>query len=254
MKQTTITIYESNHWVGNEYDRFSSRFEWLGTDHAILTADVVLVHYASWDEFNHKYPRWFVLEETTVFVLSDELDIELQVELLQQGIIDVVPEQISPELLHAKYQSAMRQRQLSFLGVEDAADLATSWLDRVTAIIEQNIANTEFNVQSLVRGSGMSRSVLYCKLKELTGLSTSEFIRIIRLRHAVAMLRSGQCSVKEVRFRAGFNSASYFTRCFKKIYGYLPSEYLKSINTTAAIRISSEFKGNPTKNRHYINA
>ncbi|MBU2912597.1 MULTISPECIES: helix-turn-helix domain-containing protein [Reichenbachiella] len=259
MKQTTVIVYGSNVLENKDKHWLSPQFEVVGTGKALFAIDVVLVPYFLWDEFNKEYPRWFVLEETSVFVLSDDLDTEIQVELLQQGVIDIVSSHVAPILLYTKHQSAMRLRQLSFMGTEELSGssvfMVTTWLERVTAIIEENIADTEFNVQCLVQTSGMSRSVLYCKLKELTGFSTSEFIRTIRLKHAVALLRSGACSIKEVRYKSGFNSASYFTRCFKKQYGYLPSEYLKSMNTSIVRTLGTGYRDEPIPlKRQYINA
>lgn len=87
--------------------------------------------------------------------------------------------------------------------------------------------NTDFNVEMLVKEMGHSRSNLYLKFKELTGLSSSEFIRNIRLKRAIQLLDNSDYSVKEIMFRTGFNTASYFSKCFKKEFGVVPSEYIK---------------------------
>jgi len=75
----------------------------------------------------------------------------------------------------------------------------------------------------------MSRSNLYLKLKEITGLSSSEFIRSVRLKRAVQLIKKSDMSVKEIMYMTGFNTASYFSKCFKKQYGMVPSEYVKSL-------------------------
>ena len=66
------------------------------------------------------------------------------------------------------------------------------------------------------------------KIKELTGLSTSEFIRTIRLKRALQLFETTDLSVKEVMYRTGFNTASYFSKCFKKQFGIIPSKYIKN--------------------------
>ena len=73
----------------------------------------------------------------------------------------------------------------------------------------------------------MSRSKLYLKIKALTGYSTSEFIRTIRLKRAVQLLEKSDYTIKEIMFMTGFNTASYFSKCFKKLYGVVPSEYVR---------------------------
>ncbi len=99
------------------------------------------------------------------------------------------------------------------------------FLKKATAVVEKNMMNTEFNVEMMVEEMGLSRSNLYLKLKELTGLSSSGFVRNIRLQHAVQLLERGDLSVKEIMYMTGFNTASYFSKCFKKEFGVIPSEY-----------------------------
>ena len=87
--------------------------------------------------------------------------------------------------------------------------------------------NTDFSVEMLVKEMGHSRSNLYLKFKEITGLSSSEFIRNIRLKRAVQLFESSDLSVKEIMYMTGFNTASYFAKCFKKQFGVKPSDYVR---------------------------
>ena len=103
-----------------------------------------------------------------------------------------------------------------------------NFLQQAIDIVEKNMMNTEFNVEMFVREMGQSRSNLYLKLKELTGLSSSEFIRNIRLKRAVQLFEKSDMSVKEIMFQSGFNTASYFAKCFKKQFGVVPHEYIKN--------------------------
>jgi len=101
------------------------------------------------------------------------------------------------------------------------------FLQRAVGLVEENMDNTEFTVEELVRLMQVSRSRLYLKLKALTGQSSSEFIRTVRLKRAVQLLENTGYTVKEVMFMTGFNTASYFSKCFKQQFGILPSEYIK---------------------------
>ena len=87
--------------------------------------------------------------------------------------------------------------------------------------------NSEFSVEMLVKEMNMSRSNLYLKIKDLTGLSSSEFIRNIRLKRAVQLFDKSDLSVKEIMYMTGFNTASYFSKCFKKQFGVIPSKYIR---------------------------
>lgn len=68
---------------------------------------------------------------------------------------------------------------------------------------------------------------LHRKLKALTGLSTSEFVKSQRLKLAVQLLTASDISISEVGYMVGFNDPSYFTKCFKEAYGYSPSQFVE---------------------------
>lgn len=105
-----------------------------------------------------------------------------------------------------------------------------NFLNHAIEIVENNMMNTEFNVEMLVKEMGYSRSNLYLKFKEITGLSSSEFIRNIRLKRAIQLFETSNLSVKEIMYMTGFNTASYFAKCFKKQFGVVPSEYVKKLD------------------------
>ncbi|WP_298532336.1 two-component regulator propeller domain-containing protein [uncultured Algibacter sp.] len=103
------------------------------------------------------------------------------------------------------------------------------FLNQAIEIVEKHMSNTSFNVETLVQEMNFSRSNIYMKFKELTGLSSSEFIRNIRLKRAMQLLDTSGLTVKEIMYMTGFNTGSYFSKCFKNQYGVLPSEYLKKV-------------------------
>ena len=98
------------------------------------------------------------------------------------------------------------------------------FLTKITGIIEENISNEQFGVSELAREAGMSRSNLLRKVKSLSGLSVSLFIRQVRLKKAMEMLKQESLNVSEVSYRVGFSSTSYFIKCFREHYGYPPGE------------------------------
>ena len=105
------------------------------------------------------------------------------------------------------------------------------FLKKAVGCVELHLSEASFNVEELVREMHISRSKLYLKIKALTGLSTSEFIRNIRLKRAIQLLEKSDYTIKEIMYMTGFNTASYFSKCFKKQYGVVPSEYLKQQET-----------------------
>jgi AraC-like DNA-binding protein len=71
----------------------------------------------------------------------------------------------------------------------------------------------------------MSRSSLHRKIKALTDLSSLDFIRIIRLKHAAELLQEGELRINEICDRVGFQSPSYFAKVFQKQFGVTPTEF-----------------------------
>ena len=96
---------------------------------------------------------------------------------------------------------------------------------QVRTLVEQHLEDGEYGVEQLAQDLCMERTGLYKKLTALTDTTPVAFIRSIRLRRAAALLQEGKLTVNEIAERTGFSSSSYFTKCFKKEFGVLPSEY-----------------------------
>lgn len=97
----------------------------------------------------------------------------------------------------------------------------------VKNLIEDNISNPDFNVQSIQDEIGISQSALYKKVKQQTGKSSSEFLRDIRLKYAAQLLKKSNLPISEVMHKVGFLDAKYFRTTFKKKYDMSPSQYRK---------------------------
>lgn len=103
--------------------------------------------------------------------------------------------------------------------VEEGKD----FIQKATNLIMASISDSEFNIDKLCREMAMSRTMFYLKLKTFTGKSPQEFIRIIRLERAAALLRTG-VSVVEAAEMTGFDNPKYFSTVFKKYFGISPSK------------------------------
>lgn len=99
-----------------------------------------------------------------------------------------------------------------------------TFIEQVEAIILENLANEQFGVSELANAMHMSRSNLLRKIKKQTQLSASQFIRQIRLKQAMALLKEGSSTVSEISYQVGFGSTSYFIKCFREHYGHPPGE------------------------------
>lgn len=99
------------------------------------------------------------------------------------------------------------------------------FLQKLVSMVEAHLSDTDFTVENLQKELGISRMQLHRKLKALTDKSATEFIRTIRLRIAAEKLQAGHDNVSQIAYQVGFNSLSYFTRCFKEQFGVIPSAY-----------------------------
>jgi TolB-like protein/AraC-like DNA-binding protein len=98
------------------------------------------------------------------------------------------------------------------------------FIRKLSEIIEAHIEEEAFGVSELAATIGMSRSNLLRKVKKVTNLSVSQFIRRVRLEHAMELLKENSYNVTEVSYMVGFGSTSYFIKCFREHYGYPPGE------------------------------
>jgi len=104
------------------------------------------------------------------------------------------------------------------------------FLNRVIAEIEKNITDASFDVDRLCKEINLSQPQTYRKIKALTDLSISEFIRNIRLKKAAQLLASRNQTISEVAYEVGFSDPNYFSKCFVKVYGQTPSDFIKMKN------------------------
>ena len=109
--------------------------------------------------------------------------------------------------------------------------VAESWTEKIlvdiTRIIEDKVADTDLNVNSLSRISGISTKQIYRRIKQLTGLSPVEYIRSIRMKKAAMLLTQQKFSVAEVMYMVGFSNASYFSKCFHNQFGKTPKQFME---------------------------
>ena len=108
-----------------------------------------------------------------------------------------------------------------------ATDLDWKFIATVKKSVEENIDNPAFNVDVLCNLLNMSRTSFYNKLKALTDQAPADYIRLIRLKRAAALLKTGQHSVTEISELTGFNDVKYFREVFKKHFKVSPSKYCK---------------------------
>ena len=114
---------------------------------------------------------------------------------------------------------------------ESLNQLDNECIQKITQIIEDNLKSEKIDVTYLADKLCMSKSTLYRKIKALTGISTNEYVRKIKMQNAEKLMLEGRYTISEIAFRVGMNSPVYFRQCFKEEFGISPSEYLKHLKS-----------------------
>ncbi len=120
--------------------------------------------------------------------------------------------------------NAFVKEKLNGTKTRKEADFQQSLLSAIL----NHIHDETFDSEALGKKLGLSRTQLYRKIKELTGSSTANFIRHVRLKKASELLETSELSVSEVSAAVGFNEPSYFSSSFQELFQMAPSEWRKS--------------------------
>ena len=98
-------------------------------------------------------------------------------------------------------------------------------MERIMRSVNEHLGDPDFNVERLTADVGISRAQLHRKMKEMTGISTGDFIRNLRLEQAARLIKENKINVTQVAYSVGFNNQSHFSTVFRKHFGVSPSEY-----------------------------
>jgi AraC-like DNA-binding protein len=101
------------------------------------------------------------------------------------------------------------------------------FLDNCIRIVEEQLTDPDFNIDTLSTALGMSRSNLYRKIKSISGQSPNGFIRFIRLRKAAEIFIDTDKTIQETSYMVGINDPKYFREQFSKLFNMNPSQYIK---------------------------
>lgn len=191
-------------------------------------------------EMCKKIKEEFKTSHIPVILLSAITDLPNQIKALKAGADAFITKPFDLEHLFLTIENLILQRrkiQAKFYHGTDIPDADhhlnqedQKFMKKVIAAIEKNINNASFDVEFLCREINLSQPQTYRKIKAITDLSISEFIRSIRLRKAAQLLASGQLTISEVAYEVGFSDPNYFSKCFVKVYGQTPSDFIRLKN------------------------
>lgn len=169
-----------------------------------------------------------------VVMLTARLSEENEIESRECGADDYIKKPFNLELLKLHIEQLLKNGKLNGDGKLDPkisqakiTSVDEKFVNDATAYIEQRLDDTTLSVETMSQGMGMSRVKLYRRMVAVTGKTPSEFIRLVRLRHAELLVKKSQLTVSEIAYKVGFSSPRTFTRSYKELFGYLPSQLKK---------------------------
>lgn len=178
----------------------------------------------------------FLLGHIPVVLLTALNATEHEIEGLKKGADAYISKPFSVNLLKATAQNLLYSRKKlkqAFLNssINNAKELTQNdadkiFIEKVIELIDKKIDKTDLEIADISEDLGMSQSTFYRKLKSLTDLSGNEFIRMIRLKRSIEILKNSDLNVSEIAYRVGFSDPKYFSTCFRKFYNITPTDFI----------------------------
>lgn len=172
-----------------------------------------------------------------LIMLTAKADRDSKLESLETGADDYIIKPFDAEELQVRVKNLIEQRKklreryrkefLADPAIHEIPSPEDELLARVMDCLKEHLAESEFNVEHLGKELGLSRSQLYRKILALTDHSPNELIRNMRLKMAARMFLEGYKNITTVLYTTGFSSPSYFTKSFRRLFGVIPSDYIR---------------------------
>ena len=199
-------------------------------------------------EFCNAFKKDIATSHIPLILLTAKSSIENKIEGIEFGADDYIVKPFNVKYLRTKIYSLIRKREemrktfgKSFsinMPVVESQSIDDVLITKAIKFINDNLTNADLNGEMLADKLNISRVHLYRKLKALVDCSSSEFIRRVRLKHAINLLDANNLNISEVAYDSGFSSPAYFSTCFSNFYGMSPKEYIHQ-------------KQNPTSNQNF---
>ncbi|MDE6276667.1 MAG: helix-turn-helix domain-containing protein, partial [Muribaculaceae bacterium] len=174
----------------------------------------------------------------SIILLTAMASNELETRSIAAGVDLFMSKPFDPAMLRARAESILRRKaeirraarieEITAAAPpspdEEVSDRERA-LARIADVVERNLASATLSVAFVCEQTGLQPKQLYRLMKKYVGLTPVEYIRNVRLERAAALLAKGDLTVSEVMYRVGFNSPSYFSKCFRARFGTAPAEY-----------------------------
>ena len=171
-----------------------------------------------------------------IILLTAKTNLQSKIEGMELGADSYIEKPFSPEYLLAVVSNLINNREKlrqnfaksPFVAVNTMAltKADEEFIKKLNEIILSNLSNQEFSMDDIADSLNMSRSSFYRKMKGVLDLTPNEYLRLERLKRAAQLLKEGESRINEICYMVGFNSSSYFSKCFQKQFGVLPKDFV----------------------------
>lgn len=181
----------------------------------------------------------FQISHIPVIILTAKNDDEAKTKAITLGANAYITKPFSKDYLLARIEQLLGERKLFREKVwkqdKEADDnnyeqylvkKDVQLLEKIHQVIEENLDNSDFNIDTIASNIGLSRSAFFKKLKSLTGLAPVDLVKEIRLNKSIELIKSTDLSISEIAFAVGFKDSGYYSKCFRKKYNQTPREYM----------------------------
>ena len=216
-------------------DNGQQALEVLDSEEVHLIVSDVMMPVMDGIELCHRIKSDLNYSHIPVILLTARVGVQATIHGLQQGADAYIEKPFSTDYLLAIIENLLRSREQLKKAFRNSPDTSTSdigisqpdddFLKHLHAITLDNMKNSDFSIDQMAAAMAMSRSSLNRKIRAILDLSPGDYIRIERLKYAAELLTSGKYKINEVCYMTGFNTPSYFAKCFQKQFGVLPNEY-----------------------------
>ncbi|MBI9057358.1 MAG: response regulator [Labilibaculum sp.] len=205
----------------------------------LILSDIMMPNLTG-TEMCAKLKRNIQTSHIPIILLTAKSATKFKIEGLETGADDYLTKPFNTKILKARIKNLLQNRMLLQQKFRqdpkaEIKEITTNSIDQkvlklAKEIVEQNLDNTEFDVQEFAREMGIGRTRLYSKIKGVTGQTPNEFILSTRLKKAADMLLTNEeeMNVSEIAYSVGFSTPRYFSRCFREHFGVSPSRYGKA--------------------------
>ena len=174
-----------------------------------------------------------------VIMLTSKADVGNRLEGLEKGADAYLTKPFSMDELHLTIDNLIANHlrlKGKFSGAQQPADRLEvpdlkgndeQLMERIMKSINKHLSDSDFSVDMLCEEVGISRAHLHRKMKDMTGIPVSEFIRNLRLEQGARLLREQKLNITQVAYTVGFSNLGYFSTVFRKHFGVSPREFVE---------------------------